>query len=59
MHPLFVLASGLSRDVIGAAVDVHKNKGPLAAGIDLRMVIDDLLRLLCSLMFKNIPQPLF
>jgi hypothetical protein len=27
MHPLFVQASGLTHDVIGAAIEVHKDKG--------------------------------
>jgi hypothetical protein len=35
MHPLFAQASGLTHDVIGAAIEVHKDKGPLAAGIYL------------------------
>jgi hypothetical protein len=35
MHALFVQASELTHDVIGAAIDVHKDKGPLAPGIDL------------------------
>jgi hypothetical protein len=33
MHPLFAQASGLTQDVIGAAIELHKNNGPLAAGI--------------------------
>ena len=28
MHPLFVQASGITHDVIGAAIEVHKDKGP-------------------------------
>ncbi|HEY3393863.1 MAG TPA: GxxExxY protein [Lacipirellulaceae bacterium] len=28
MHPLFAKASGLTHDVIGAAIEVHKDKGP-------------------------------
>ena len=28
MHPLFEQASGLTHDVIGAAIEVHKDKGP-------------------------------
>jgi GxxExxY protein len=28
MHPLFSRANTLSRDVIGAAIEVHKDKGP-------------------------------
>jgi len=28
MHPLFQKASGMTRDVIGAAIEVHKDKGP-------------------------------
>ena len=28
MHPLFTLASGITHDVIGGAVEVHKDKGP-------------------------------
>ena len=28
MHPLFIQASGMTHDVIGAAVEVHKDKGP-------------------------------
>lgn len=28
MHPLFTKASGLTHDVIGAAIEVHKDKGP-------------------------------
>jgi len=28
MHPLFDQASGLTRDTIGAAIEVHKDKGP-------------------------------
>jgi hypothetical protein len=28
MHPLFERADRLSRDVIGAAIEVHRNKGP-------------------------------
>jgi hypothetical protein len=35
MHSLFAQASGLTHDVIGAAIEVHKDKGPLSAGIDL------------------------
>jgi GxxExxY protein len=27
LHPLFVQASGLTHDVIGAAIEVHKDKG--------------------------------
>ncbi len=28
MHPLFSKASGLTQDVIGSAIEVHKDKGP-------------------------------
>ena len=28
MHPLFSQASGLTHDAIGAAIEVHKDKGP-------------------------------
>jgi GxxExxY protein len=28
MHPLFPKADGLTRDIIGAAVEVHRDKGP-------------------------------
>ena len=28
MHPLFAEASGITHDVIGAAIEVHKDKGP-------------------------------
>lgn len=28
MHPLFAQASGLTHDVIGAAIEVHQDKGP-------------------------------
>ena len=28
MHPLFSKASGLTRDVINSAIEVHKDKGP-------------------------------
>src|SRR5580765_4808689 len=28
MHPLFARASNLTHDVIGAAIEVHKDKGP-------------------------------
>jgi GxxExxY protein len=28
MHPLFAQASGLTHEVIGAAIEVHKDKGP-------------------------------
>jgi GxxExxY protein len=28
MHPLFPQASGLTHDIIAAAIDVHKDKGP-------------------------------
>jgi GxxExxY protein len=28
MHPLFAKAAGLTHDVIGAAIEVHKDKGP-------------------------------
>jgi GxxExxY protein len=28
MHPLFVQASAMTHDVIGAAIEVHKDKGP-------------------------------
>jgi GxxExxY protein len=28
MHPLFSQASGITHDVIGAAIEVHKDKGP-------------------------------
>ena len=28
MHPLFQQASGITHDVIGAAIEVHKDKGP-------------------------------
>ncbi len=28
MHPLFVKASEMTHDVIGAAIEVHKDKGP-------------------------------
>lgn len=28
MHPLFERASGLTENIIGAAIEVHRNKGP-------------------------------
>ena len=28
MHPLFTQAAGITHDVIGAAIEVHKDKGP-------------------------------
>lgn len=28
MHPLFERASGLTESIIGAAIEVHRNKGP-------------------------------
>jgi hypothetical protein len=28
VHPLFVKASGLTHEVIGAAIEVHEDKGP-------------------------------
>lgn len=28
MHPLFEAASGMTHDIIGAAIEVHKDKGP-------------------------------
>jgi GxxExxY protein len=28
MHPLFLKADELSREVIGAAIEVHRDKGP-------------------------------
>ena len=28
MHSLFAKASGITHDVIGAAIEVHKDKGP-------------------------------
>ena len=28
MHPLYEQAAGMTRDVIGAAIEVHKDKGP-------------------------------
>jgi GxxExxY protein len=28
MHPLFERASGLTEDIIGAAIEVHRDKGP-------------------------------
>ena len=28
MHPLYQQAAGMTRDVIGAAIEVHKDKGP-------------------------------
>ena len=28
MHPLYVQASGMTHDVIGAAIEVHNDKGP-------------------------------
>ena len=28
MHPLFSKASGLTETIIGAAIEVHRNKGP-------------------------------
>ena len=28
MHPLYLRASGITHDIIGAAIDVHKDKGP-------------------------------
>jgi hypothetical protein len=39
MHPLFKKADDLSRDVIGAAIEVHRLKGPgLVDGIT-RMIL--------------------
>ncbi|MBC8002096.1 MAG: GxxExxY protein, partial [Opitutaceae bacterium] len=28
MHPLFEKASGLTENIIGAAIEVHRDKGP-------------------------------
>ncbi len=28
VHPLFSKAAGMTHDVIGAAIEVHKDKGP-------------------------------
>jgi len=28
MHALFIKASGTAHDVVGAAIEVHKDKGP-------------------------------
>lgn len=28
MHPLFAQASGLTESIIGAAIEVHRDKGP-------------------------------
>jgi hypothetical protein len=44
MHPLFVQASGLTHDVIGAAIEVHR---------------ESLLRFLCSLLFSNLERSSF
>jgi hypothetical protein len=30
MHPLFGQASGITHDIIAAAIEVHKDKGPVA-----------------------------
>jgi hypothetical protein len=35
MHPLFAQASGITHDVIGATVEVHKDKGPGLLRVDL------------------------
>jgi hypothetical protein len=71
MHPLFVQASELTRDVIGAAIEVHKDKGPgllesiyewcLTTELQLRghRVQEYLLRFLSSLMFKKYRKPVF
>jgi hypothetical protein len=29
MHPLFEKASGLTKSIIGAAIEVHRDKGPV------------------------------
>ena len=33
MHPLFAQVSGITHDVIGAAIEVHKDKGPGLLGL--------------------------
>jgi hypothetical protein len=38
MHPFFERASGLTETIIAAAIEVHRNKGPGADRIDLRVV---------------------
>jgi len=48
MHPLFTKASGITHDVIGAAIEVHKDKGP---GLLESIYEDLLLRCLGSLLF--------
>ena len=60
MHALFRSASELTHDVIGAAIEVHKDKGPgLLESIYewcLTMKLepsDFLLRVLCLLLFKD------
>ena len=35
MHPLFLQASGITHDVIGAAIEVHKDKAQLLSYIAL------------------------
>ncbi len=51
MHPLFTKASGLTEHIIGAAIEVHRDKGPgliesiyewcLTVELDWRMVAED------------------
>ena len=57
MHPLFTQASGITHDVIGAAIAVHKDKGlgllessPTRTSTEST---DALLCYLCSLLFKS------
>ena len=40
MHPLYVKADALSGQVIGAAMEVHRDKGPGLTRIDLRTLLD-------------------
>ena len=57
MHPLFEKADGLSREVIGAAIEVHRLKGPgLIESIYERCLVHELeLRNIASVNQKQVP----
>ena len=57
MHPLFVKADGLSHEVIGAAIEVHRLKGPgLIESIYERCLVRELeLRNISSVSQKRVP----
>jgi len=57
MHPLFKKADGLSREVIGAAIEVHRLKGPgLVESIYERCLVRELeLRKIASVNQKQVP----